>query len=58
MNQTYENGNNYFPWPTPRNLCWILWEDHLMKPLFDIVRDDERFIKCFETLKASSREIR
>jgi len=42
---------------TPRNVCWILWEDHLMKPQFDIVRNDARFIKCFDELKANSSEL-
>lgn len=57
MDQADEHGNNYFPWPTPRNLCWILWEDHLMKSQFDIIRNDERFIKCFELLKSHSHEL-
>jgi len=57
MYQTTETGNNYYPWPTPRNLCWILWEDHLMKEQFDPVRGDERFIQCFEMLKENSREL-
>ena len=43
---------------TPRNLPWVLWEDHLMKPQFDIVRNDARFIKCFDALKANSRELK
>ena len=42
---------------TPRNMCWVLWEDWLMKPQFDIIRNEERFIKCFETLKANSGEL-
>jgi transcriptional regulator with XRE-family HTH domain len=53
-----EDGNNYFPESTPRNLPWRLWEDHLMKPQFDIVRNDERFVKCFDLLKANSRELK
>ncbi|MCL2518256.1 MAG: helix-turn-helix domain-containing protein [Oscillospiraceae bacterium] len=53
-----EHGNNSFPWSTPRNLPWILWKDHLMKPQFDIIRNDERFIKCFELLKANSHELK
>lgn len=57
MDQTDENGNNFYPWPTPRNLCWIIWEDHLMKSQFDFIRKDERFIKCFELLKSHSNEL-
>ena len=53
-----ENGNNYYPESTPRNLPWRLWEDHLTKPQFDIIRNDGRFIKCFELLKANSRELK
>ena len=58
MDQTTESGNNFYPWPTPRNLCWILWEDHLMKAEFDLIRSDERFIKCFDLLKENSRELK
>ena len=43
---------------TPRNLCWILWEDTLVKPQFDIIRDNKRFIKCIDELKANSRELK
>ena len=57
MDKTNADGSNYFAWETPRNLPWILWEDNLMKPQFDIIRNDERFIKCFELLKANSREL-
>ena len=57
MDKISDNGNNYYPWPTPRNLCWILWEDHLLKPQFDLVRGEERFIDCFEVLKGNSREL-
>jgi len=57
MDQTTESGNNYYPWPTPRNLPWILWEDHLMKPEFDLIRGDERFARCFDLLKENSREL-
>ena len=57
MHETNENGGNYMPWETPRNLPWILWEDHLVKPQFDIVRSHDRFVKCFELLKANSREL-
>jgi len=53
-----ENGSNYLPVSTPRNLPWVLWEDYLMKPQFDIIRNDERFIKCFELLKSNSRELK
>ncbi|MCL1883334.1 MAG: helix-turn-helix transcriptional regulator [Defluviitaleaceae bacterium] len=56
MYQPDEHGNNYMPWSTPRNLCWILWEDYLMKPWFDPVRDNEKFTRCFELLKENSRE--
>ena len=52
------DGGNYMPFKTSRNLPWILWEDHLMKPQFDIVKNDERFIKCFDVLKANSRELK
>jgi len=58
MDKTNEDGSNYMAWSTPRNLPWILWEDHLTKPKFDIVRDNERFVKCFEWLKANSRELK
>ncbi|MCL2406885.1 MAG: helix-turn-helix domain-containing protein [Defluviitaleaceae bacterium] len=58
MDKTNEDdGGNYMPWPTKRNLPWILWEDHLSKTLFDTVRDDARFAKCLETLQAHSREL-
>jgi transcriptional regulator with XRE-family HTH domain len=57
MVQTKEDGSNYFALSTPRNLCWVLWEDHLAKPQFDVIRDDERFVKCVETLQANSREM-
>ena len=52
-----DDGGNYMPWATPRNLPWLIWEDHLMKPVFDFVRSDERFIKYFEQLKANSKEL-
>jgi hypothetical protein len=59
MDQTNDDdGGNYMAWETPRNLPWILWEDHLMKPRFDSVRDNEKFVKCFESLKAYSRELK
>jgi len=45
-------------WNTTRNLPWVLWEDHLMKPCFDFVRNDERFKSCLETLKSNSRELK
>lgn len=57
MNRTGPDGSNYMAYPTPRNLPWILWEDHLEKPQFDIVRGDERFVRCFEMLKENSREM-
>ena len=52
-----DDGGNYMPWETPRNLPWLLWEDHLMKPMFDFVRGDEHFVKYFEQLKANSKEL-
>ena len=59
MDKTNEDdGGNYMAWETPRNLPWILWEDHLSKRQFDIIRSDERFIKCFELLKSNSRELK
>lgn len=58
MDKTTETGSNYMAWSTPRNLPWILWEDNLTKPQFDIIRNDERFIKCFESLKSNSRELK
>ena len=57
MDQTTETGNNFYPWPTPRNLPWILWEDHLAKAKFDLIRGDERFVKCFDLLRENSREL-
>ncbi|MDR3313746.1 MAG: hypothetical protein LBS96_04730, partial [Oscillospiraceae bacterium] len=54
MDQTNEQGGNYYPWPTTRNLCWILWEDHLAKPQFDSIRSDEKFLACFALLKANA----
>jgi len=58
MDKTNSDGSNYMAWSTPRNLPWILWEDELSKPQFDIIRNHERFIKCFELLKANSRELK
>ena len=58
MDNTNEDGSNYMAWKTPRNLPWILWEDNLSKPQFDIIRNEERFIKCFELLKANSKELK
>jgi len=58
MDKTNPDGSNYYPWSTPRNLPWILWEDHLSKPEFDPIRNEERFIKCFELLKSNSRELK
>lgn len=57
MDKTNADGSNYMAWSTPRNLPWILWEDNLMKPQFDIIRNEERFIKCFELLKSNSHEL-
>ena len=56
--KTEEDGSNYLPRTTPRNLCWILWEDNLTKPQFDVIRNEERFTKCFELLKSNSRELK
>ena len=57
MDKTGEDGGNYSAWSTQRNLPWILWEDHLTKPQFDFVRSDQRFVKCFELLKCSSKKL-
>jgi transcriptional regulator with XRE-family HTH domain len=57
MHKTNEDGSNYMAWSTPRNLPWVLWEDDMSEPQFDIIRNDERFIKCLELLKANSREL-
>jgi transcriptional regulator with XRE-family HTH domain len=58
MDQTNADGSNYMAWSTPRNLPWILWEDELSKAQFDIIRNEEKFIKCVELLKANSRELK
>ena len=58
MDTTNADGSNYMAWSMPRNLPWILWEDHLAKPQFDLVRNDERFIKCFDLLQANSCELK
>ena len=58
MDTTNADGSNYMAWSTPRNLLWIIWEDYLAKPQFDIIRNDARFIKCFDELKANSRELK
>ena len=58
MDKTNPDGSNYMPWSTPRNLCWIMWEDHLAKPEFDFIRDEERFIQCFKLLQANSCELK
>jgi len=58
MDKTNEDGSNYATWETPRNLPWILWEDHLTKPQFDVIRDDDKFVSCFEMLKSNSRELK
>ena len=58
MDKTAEDGSNYMAWPTPHNLPWILWEEHLMKPQFDFIRNNERFIQAFEILKSNSHELK
>jgi hypothetical protein len=58
MDQPAENGDNYYPWPTNRNLCWILWEDHLSKPVFQPLADKERFISCIKVLKENSKNVK
>ncbi len=58
MDQTNEDGSNYYAWPTPRNLCWILWEDHFATSQFDCIRSEDRFVRCFEALKANSRQLK
>ncbi len=55
MDKDREHG--YFPWPTKRNICWIIWEDFLMKPEFDVLRNNNRFNKCLELLKSNSHEL-
>ena len=57
MYETNDVGGNYLAQTTPRNLCWILWEDWLMKPQFDLVRDDAVFIQCFDKLKSNSKNM-
>ena len=57
MEKPNADGSHYFPWETPRNLCWILWEDFLSKPQFDVVRGEKRFAACFERLQTNSREL-
>jgi transcriptional regulator with XRE-family HTH domain len=58
MDKTNEDdGGNYMPWATPRNLPWLLWEDHLMKTVFDFVREDGRFVGCFGQLKVAGKEL-
>lgn len=58
MDKTNADGSNYMAWSTQRNLCWILWEDHLAKPLFDTIRSNERFNEYFELLKSNSYELK
>jgi len=58
MYKTNDDGSNYLPWATPRNLCWILWEDKLTDSMFDFIRDDKRFISCLEQLKTNSHEVK
>ena len=57
MGKTNADGTNYFPWETPRNLCWVLWEDFLSRPQFDAVRCEKRFTACFHRLQTNSREL-
>ena len=57
MDKTGADGGNYMAWSTPRNLPWLLWEDYLMKPQFDFVRNDARFMKCFDLLKGKSKTL-
>jgi len=52
-----EDGGNYFAWSTPRNLCWMLWEDSLAQQEFDAVRSVPKFVECVGVLKANSKEI-
>jgi len=56
----HEEKYNYRPWgwDSKRNLPWVLWEEYLMRPCFDFIRNDERFNTCVETLKANSRELK
>lgn len=58
MDKMGEDGGNYMAWSTTRNLPWILWEDHLMKPQFDFIRNDDQFKNHLETLKSNSRELK
>jgi transcriptional regulator with XRE-family HTH domain len=59
MDKTNEDdGGNYMAWSTPRNLPWIIWEDHLTKLRFDFIRNNERFVNCLEKLKSHSRELK
>ncbi|MDR0898340.1 MAG: helix-turn-helix domain-containing protein [Oscillospiraceae bacterium] len=58
MDKPADNGDNYYPWPTNRNLCWILWEDHLSKPAFTPLAGNERFVACIKKLKEKSKNIK
>ena len=58
MDETNADGSNYMAWSTTRNLPWILWEDYLNKPQFDIIRNEKRFIDCLKLLKDNSRELK
>ena len=58
MDAMDEEGSGYIAWSTPRNLPWILWQDHLLKPAFDGIRNEKDFIASFELLQANSRELK
>lgn len=58
MDQTGKDGSNYYAWSTKRNLCMILCEDYLIKSQFDTIRNETRFIKCFDTLKFNSHVLK
>jgi hypothetical protein len=57
MDTPESNGDNFLPHPTRRNICQVLLEDNLSKSVFDILRDNGRFIKCVETLRTNSGEL-
>jgi|GEM_PF-1499440 len=54
MDTPDENGDNYMPWHTNRNLPWILREDWFNHPAFDPVREEKRFAACIATLTEQS----
>lgn len=58
MDKTTKDGANYFAWSTKRNLPWILWEDYLAKPQYDRIRNEARFIKCYNSLQLNSHELK